>query len=75
MTEFSGGRNIAMKVPPHHDRVISVTTQLRRNRRGEQVSRWLCQLIQGADVADFTPGHTVFGRGDVVVRACPARRE
>jgi hypothetical protein len=57
------------------DRVISVTTQLRRNRRGEQVSRWLCQLIQGADVADFTPGHTVFGRGDVVVRACPARRE
>jgi hypothetical protein len=57
------------------DRVISVTTQLRRNRRGKQVSRWLCQLIQGADVADFTPGHTIFGRGDLVVRACPGRRE
>jgi hypothetical protein len=57
------------------DEVIAVTTQLRRNRRGKQVSRWLCQLIQGADVADFTPGHTIFGRGDAVVRACPARRE
>jgi hypothetical protein len=57
------------------DRVIAVTTRLRRDRRGKQVSRWLCQLIQGADVADFVPGHTILGRGDVVLRACPARRE
>jgi hypothetical protein len=29
----------------------------------------------GADVADFTPGHTVYGDEEVVLRVCPARRQ
>jgi hypothetical protein len=54
--------------------VITVATQLRARARGEQIARQICGLIQGSDVADFTPGHTVYGRGDVVVRVCRARR-
>jgi len=55
-------------------KVIVVSTQLRRNRRGRRSAREICRLIQGADVADFTPGHAVIGRNDVVVRACAARK-
>ena len=54
-------------------KVIGVVTQLRRDRRGRRSAREICRLIQGADVADFTPGHAVVGRNDVVVRACAAR--
>ena len=54
-------------------KVIVVSTQLRRNRHGRRSAREICRLIQGADVADFTPGHAVVGRNDVVVRACAAR--
>lgn len=52
--------------------VIAVSTLLRRNRRGKPIARQICRLIHGADVADFTPGHTDFGRNDVVIAA--ARR-
>jgi len=55
--------------------VISVATQLRHNRRGTRSAREICSLIQGADVADFTPGHTILGHNDVVLRTCLARRE
>jgi hypothetical protein len=55
-------------------KVIAVATGLRRDGPGRRSAREICQLIQGADVADFTPGHTVFGRNDVVVRACAARK-
>jgi hypothetical protein len=54
-------------------KVIAVATDLRRSRRSRRIARVICRLIQGADVADFTPGHTVVGRGDVVLRACRAR--
>jgi hypothetical protein len=55
--------------------VIGVATELRRDRRGKRIARQLCDLIQGADVADFTPGHTVYGDEEVVLRVCPARRQ
>jgi hypothetical protein len=54
--------------------VIAVATELRRTRYGKRVARDICRLIQGADVADFTPGHTVYGREDVVLRRCRARK-
>ena len=54
--------------------VIAVATRLRRNRHGRRSAREICRLIQGADVADFSPGHAVIGRNDVVVRACAARK-
>jgi hypothetical protein len=53
--------------------VIAVATDLRRNRRGKRIARRLCSLIQAADVADFTPGHTIYGHEDVVLRVCPSR--
>jgi hypothetical protein len=55
--------------------VIHIATGLRRNGRGTRSAREICNLINGADVADFTPGHTVFGHDDVVLRTCRARRE
>jgi hypothetical protein len=55
--------------------VIAVATDLRRNRGGKRIARQLCNLIQGADVADFTPGHTIYGHEDVVLRVCRARRQ
>jgi hypothetical protein len=53
--------------------VISVRTRLRDDRRGRRSAREICRFIQGADVADFTPGHTVSGRNDVVLAFCRAR--
>jgi hypothetical protein len=53
--------------------VILVRTSLRRDGRGTRSAREICRFIQGADVADFTPGHTVFGRNDVVLEFCRAR--
>lgn len=54
--------------------VIAVATRLRRNRRGQRIARWICGLLQGSDVADFTSGHTVFGHNDVQLRVCRERR-
>ena len=53
--------------------VIAMATELRRNRYGKRVARDICRLIQGADVADFTPGHTVYGRNEIKLRTCRAR--
>jgi hypothetical protein len=53
--------------------VITVATQLRDQPRGNRIAREICGLIQGSDVADFTPGHTVIGRNDVVLEFCRAR--
>jgi hypothetical protein len=53
--------------------VIAIATDLRRGRRGKRIARRLCGVIQGADIADLTPGHKIFGRDDVVLRVCPAR--
>jgi hypothetical protein len=55
--------------------VIAVSTELRPNRHGKRIARSICSLIQGSDVADFTPGHTVFGRDQVGLRVCRARRD
>jgi hypothetical protein len=55
--------------------VIAIVTDLRRTRRGKRIARQLCGLIQGADVADFTSGHRIFGPEEVVLRVCPARRQ
>lgn len=56
-------------------KVIAVATRLRRTPGGRRTACGLCGLIQGSDVADFTPGHTILGRGDVVLRTCRTRPE
>jgi hypothetical protein len=53
--------------------VIAVVTNLRRNQRGRRMTRRLCGLIHRADVADLTPGRTIFGRHDIVLRECRPR--
>jgi hypothetical protein len=53
--------------------VIGIATTLTKNRRGRRLAALLCNLIQGSDVADFTPGHTIFGRNDVRLKVCAAR--
>jgi hypothetical protein len=52
--------------------VITVATQLRDQPRSKRIAREICGLIQGSDVADSTPGHTVTGRNDVVLKVCRA---
>ncbi len=53
--------------------VITVHTTLALSGRLEGRARGICGLIQGSDEADFTPGHTVRGKGPAVT--CPHRRD
>lgn len=53
------------------DGVITVKTTLESTDTKNAAD--ICDTIQGADVADFTPGHTVIGEGDEVLARCPAR--
>ena len=53
--------------------VITVNTRLDlAEPPGRAAADQICGLIQGSDVADFTPGHTVRGEGEPIV--CPCRR-
>jgi hypothetical protein len=53
------------------DGVITIDTALDFSESsGREAADQICALIQGSDVADFTPGHTVLGDEAVV---CPAR--
>jgi hypothetical protein len=55
------------------DGVITVNTTLDlAESSGRAAADEICGLIQGSDVADFTPGHTVRGEGEPI--ACPCRR-
>jgi len=53
--------------------VITVRTTLRETDFGRAAAREICQLIQGADVADFTPGHAVVGQRARRIRTCVSR--
>ena len=56
------------------DGVVTIDTALDlREPSSRAAANQICALIQGSDVADFTPGHTVLGQGDEAV-VCPARR-
>lgn len=55
------------------DGVITIDTTLDLlGKRSEAME--ICAYIQGSDVADFTPGHTVRASGGQTV-VCPARTE
>ena len=57
------------------DGVFTIHTALRRNQRGRAAADQICNLIQGSDLADFTPGHSVRGREGERIAVCPRRRE
>jgi hypothetical protein len=55
--------------------VVTVETTLNvEEPSGRVAASQICSLIQGSDVADFTPGHTVRGNGERQI-VCPARTE
>ena len=52
--------------------VIVVDTALDLDQAsGQKAAGEICNLIQGSDVADFTPGHTVRGQGSQAVVCAP----
>ena len=53
---------------------ITVRTTLRRSDAGRAAAKEVCAMIQGSDVADFTPGHRVVDRDRAGIRRCPPRR-
>jgi hypothetical protein len=53
--------------------VITTVTDLAVRGNDRFAASQICDGIQGSDVADFTPGHTVVGRNGAKVR-CPTRR-
>jgi hypothetical protein len=57
------------------DGVVTIDTKLDLDEpQGRETADEICNLIQGSDVADFTPGHTVRGaHGEQVT--CPHREE
>jgi len=54
--------------------VLTITTDLESTAANRRIARQICAVIQGSDVADFTEGHTVRGRGSTRLVTCPARR-
>jgi hypothetical protein len=55
------------------DGLITIDTTLNLvESSGRAAADQICALIQGSDVADFTPGHIVLGEDDEAV-VCPVR--
>jgi hypothetical protein len=55
------------------DGVITIEASLNLGEpSGRAAADQICALIQGSDIADFTPAHTVVGQGDEAV-VCQAR--
>lgn len=57
------------------DEVITIGTDLQADANGKEAAAILCEEIQGADVADFTPGHRVLDESDSVLLSCPTRAQ
>jgi hypothetical protein len=53
--------------------VVTVKTDLDRDKEGLQTARLICTVIYGADVADFTKGHRVVGADSTVLVECSPR--
>jgi hypothetical protein len=57
------------------DQVITIDTGLQPDASGKEGAAILCEEIQGADVADFTPGHEVLDESSSVLLTCPTRAQ
>ena len=64
----------ALRIFQAEDGVFTVHTTLLRRHRGRAAAEQICDLIQGSDLADFTPGHSVRGQEDRQIAVCPPRR-
>jgi hypothetical protein len=52
--------------------VLTITTNLKSSAASRRIATQICAVVQGSDVADFTEGHTVRGRGSTRLTTCPA---
>jgi hypothetical protein len=55
------------------DSRMTVRAGLKTDPRGRAVGEWFCDLVQGSDVADFTPGHELQTLEGETITVCPAR--
>lgn len=54
---------------------VTVVSGLEDNAGGRAAGQAFCLLIQGSDVADFTPGHELQGIDRGTITVCPARSD
>lgn len=54
------------------DSRVTVHSGLADDAAGRAAGAALCNLIQGSDVADFTPGHELQGADGETITVCPA---
>jgi hypothetical protein len=52
---------------------VTIRSGLKNNAEGRAAGEGFCNLIQGSDVADFTPGHKLQDRDGETITVCPAR--
>ncbi|HEU4738200.1 MAG TPA: hypothetical protein VFS54_03850 [Solirubrobacterales bacterium] len=52
---------------------VMVRTDLKENARGRAAGEGFCLLVQGSDVADFTPGHELQDIKGETIKVCEAR--
>jgi hypothetical protein len=52
---------------------VVIRSGLEDDAKGRAAGDAFCDLIQGSDVADFTPGHELQGRNGETITVCPAR--
>jgi hypothetical protein len=55
------------------DSRMTVRTDLKDDARGRAAAERFCELVQAADVADFTPGHELQDFEGETIKVCPAR--
>lgn len=57
------------------DSRVTVRSGLQDDAEGRAAGEAFCLLIQGSDVADFTPGHELQDSEGGTIKACPARTD
>jgi hypothetical protein len=55
------------------DSRVTVRTDLKDDASGRAGGDGFCLLVQGSDVADFTPGHELQDAEGKTIKVCPAR--
>ena len=55
------------------DSRVTIHSGLQNDARGRGAGVGICNLIQAADVADFTPGHELQDGAGETIKVCPPR--
>ena len=57
------------------DSRVTIRSGLENDAVGRAAGEAFCNLMQGSDVADFTPGHELQDKEGGTIEACPARSD